>query len=52
MMIEELLALESFSCMLLNPYGNYVIQKALEQAAGKLRTRLLKVKVVHKQLEA
>ena len=42
-MIDELLQLESFYYMLANPYGNYVVQKALEQADEIRLNKLLKV---------
>ncbi len=34
---------DSFYSMLENPYGNYVVQKALEHADDSRRLRLLKV---------
>ncbi len=43
LLIEELLLLDSFTEVLLNPYGNYVIQKALEEAPEEQQHRLLKV---------
>ncbi len=42
-MIEELLGVDTFIPILVNPYGNYVVQKALEQAGDDQRGRLLKV---------
>ena len=44
MIVNELLTLNSYLSMLLNPYGNYVVQKALEQATVEQREQLLKVR--------
>jgi len=43
MLIDELLTVDSFLPMLSNPYGNYVVQKALEHADEKRINKLLKV---------
>ncbi len=43
MIIDELLTVSSFYPMLINPYGNYVVQKALEHADDKRRTKIIKV---------
>ena len=41
--IDEINTLESFTEILLNLYGNYVMQKALEHAEPDVRTKLLEV---------
>lgn len=41
--MEEISRLESYVDTLLNPYANYVVQKALECATPTQRERMLKV---------
>jgi len=43
MLIDELLASESFYTVLINPYGNYVVQKMLEQADSERKHKLINV---------
>ncbi len=41
--VEEISRLDSYVDTLLNPYGNYVVQKALEYASESLRSKMLAV---------
>jgi hypothetical protein len=43
MLIDELLGSESLYTLLINPYGNYVVQKMLEQADSERKHRLINV---------
>lgn len=43
-LIREILLIDSYTDMLVNPYGNYVIQKALSEALDPELTQLLKVR--------
>lgn len=47
LIIKEILLIESYTDMLINPYGNYVIQKTLSEALDPELSLLLKVNIIN-----